>query len=71
MTLSKQRPLGGVTSCLWNEVGGPLPFLIWQGNLYRAVAVCRVTSWVALLFVQGLGMGLPVSEKPAPKRDSL
>lgn len=48
MTLSKQRPLGGVINFMWSEVGGPMLFLFVHGNLYIAIYVNGVNSWITL-----------------------
>lgn len=49
VTLSKQRPLGGVINFMCSEVGGLMLFLFVHSNLYTAVDVCRVNSWITLL----------------------
>lgn len=68
-TLSKQRPLGEVICSLCSEVGGLVLFLFVRSDLYIAIYVPGVTSWIMLptpfsvspdTRVQELGMWLPV-----------
>ena len=48
VTLSKQRPLGGVINFMWSEVGGLVLFLFVHSNLYIVIYVNGMNSWMVL-----------------------
>lgn len=48
MRLSKQGPLGGVINFMWSEVGCLVLFLFVHSNLYIAIYVHGMTSWIML-----------------------
>ena len=49
MTLSKQRPLGGVINFMRSEVGGLVLFLFVHRNLYIVIYANRANSWMVVL----------------------
>lgn len=80
MTLSKQRPLGGVINVMWSEVGGLMLFLFVRSNLYIAIYVwsefldraADSLSCIARHMCTGIrGCGCQCRERPAYNWDSL